>query len=154
LGLRLHEPPLPCLGPVLDFMRLVWALDHALQKASKRMKASTGLTGPQRLVIRIVSRFPGITPGQLARLLHLDPGTVTGVVMRLERQGLLRRRRDPNDRRRTFLGATEKGQRLADAKGRTIEAAVERVLSRATPTSVRAAGDLLTALAAALDRPS
>ena len=44
------EPP---LGAVLDFMRMLWALDHALQSASKRMEANFGLTGPQRLVVRI-----------------------------------------------------------------------------------------------------
>jgi hypothetical protein len=58
-GLALDAPP-PQLGDVLDFMRLIWAVDHALQKASKRMKTAIGVTGPQRLVIQIVARFPGI----------------------------------------------------------------------------------------------
>ena len=33
--------PPPRLGDVLDFMRLIWALDHALQTTSKRMKSAT-----------------------------------------------------------------------------------------------------------------
>ena len=39
-------------------MRVVWALDHALQKTSKRMETTTlGITAPQRFVIRILRRF-------------------------------------------------------------------------------------------------
>ena len=143
--------PLPHLGPVLDFMRLVWAVDHALQKTSKRMQTAIGVTGPQRLVLRIVSRFPGITAGQIARLLHVHPGTLTGVLRRLERQGLLHRRADPTDRRRARLGVTEKGRQLEGLDHQTVEAAVGRVLATAPPDTVRAAKDLLVDLAAALD---
>ena len=56
------------LDPTLDFMRLLWSIEHGLHKRSKRMKAEIGLTGPQRLVLRIVSRFPGLSAGELARI--------------------------------------------------------------------------------------
>ena len=42
------------LGRVLEFMRVLWAVDHALQSTSKWMEVRLGVTGPQRLVIRIV----------------------------------------------------------------------------------------------------
>src|SRR5206468_4578402 len=66
----------PPLGAVLDFMRLLWAVDHALQSASKRMEATFGVTGPQRLVVRIVGRFPGIAAGRVAQILHVHPSTL------------------------------------------------------------------------------
>ena len=53
----------PHLGEVLEFMRLLWALHHGMQSTSKRMEATLGLTGPQRLVLRLVGRFPGIAAG-------------------------------------------------------------------------------------------
>lgn len=142
--------PLPHLGEVLDFMRLIWALDHALQKASKRMRSAFGVTGPQRLVVRIVGRFPGIPPGQIAALLHVHPSTLTGVLKRLERQGLVRRRPDPRDRRRAFLGITEKGRRIDAIGAGTVEAAVDRVISRAPRAKLDSAREILMALAAAL----
>ena len=52
------------------------------------------MTGPQRFVIRIVGSLAGRTGGQARELLHLHPSTLTGVLKRLEAQGLLRRRRD------------------------------------------------------------
>jgi MarR family transcriptional regulator, organic hydroperoxide resistance regulator len=131
-------------------MRLIWAVDHALQTTSKRMKSSIGVTGPQRLVIRIVARFPGLPAGQIAQLLHVDPSTLTGILKRLERQGLIRRRPDPKDRRRAFLGITKKGRRIDTAGAGTVEAAVEGVISRAPRAKLESAREILMDLASAL----
>src|SRR5919108_5083730 len=84
----------PPLGAVLDFMRLLWAVDHSLQSASKRMESQHGITGPQRLVVRIVGRFPGIAAGRVAEILHVHPSTLTGILKRLEQRGILQRRSD------------------------------------------------------------
>jgi DNA-binding MarR family transcriptional regulator len=137
---------------VLEFMRAIWALDHALQRASKRMETQLGVTGPQRLVIRLVTRFPGITAGQIAELLHVHPSTLTGVLKRLQRQGFIQRRSDPQDRRRAILGITEKGRSIALAHGGTVEAAVGLVMSRTPHARLQDARRVLTDLAASLTR--
>ncbi len=140
------------LGEVLDFMRLIWALHHALQRRSKRMRGAIGVTGPQRLVIRIVTRFPGIPAGQIAQLLHVHPSTLTGVLKRLERQGLVLRRPDPRDGRRASLGITEKGKRIDVAAAGTVEAAVARVLARTSRARLAAARAVLAELATDLSK--
>src|SRR5437588_8753742 len=94
----------PPLGAVLDFMRLLWAVDHALQSASKRMEVTYGVTGPQRLVVRIVGRFPGIAAGRIAEILHVHPSTLTGILKRLESRSVLHRKADPRDARRALFG--------------------------------------------------
>lgn len=144
----------PRLGEVLDFLRLIWALDHALNSTSKRMRSSLGVTGPQRLVIRIVSRFPGITAGQIAELLHVHPSTLTGILKRLEAQGLLRRRSDPRDRRRAVLGITEKGKRIETADSGTVERSVGNVIARLSRAQLDGARAVLTELAAELSAPA
>lgn len=149
----LEEPPLR-LGEVLDFMRLIWAVDHGLHKASKRMKSSLGVTGPQRLVVRIVNRFPGITAGQIAELLHVHPSTLTGVLARLQKQRLIRRRVDARDRRRSVLAVTAEGRKLNFGTGGTVEAAVEAVLARLPPPTVDRARQVLVALAGELEAGS
>jgi DNA-binding MarR family transcriptional regulator len=144
---RTSDRTLPQLGAVLEFMRVIWQLDHALQRTSKRMEASLGVTGPQRLVIRIVGRFPGMPAGQLAKLLHLHPSTLTGILKRLERQGLLRRRADPRDGRRSLFGLTDKGRSFdVDAEG-TVEACIARALERTSEEKLHAARELLEAIA-------
>ena len=143
----LREPP---LGAVLDFMRMLWGLDHALQSASKRMEANFGLTGPQRLVVRIVGRFPGIAAGRVAEILHVHPSTLTGILQRLERRAVLQRRPDPRDARRALFVLTAKGRKLDTVRTGTVEQAVRRVLSR-DPAKVAAAQEVLAALTEELD---
>jgi len=144
---------LPPLGETLEFMRAIWAVDHALQRASKRMHATLGITGPQRLAMRIIGRFPGIPAGQLAEILHLHPSTLTGVLKRLERQGLVIRRSDPRDRRRALLGLTERGRRIERTAEGTVEAAVRRALDATPAQKTRHAVDVLDALARSLGSP-
>ena len=139
------------LGDVLDFMRVMWAVEHALQRGSKRMESKQGVTGPQRLVIRVVGKFPRLTAGRLATLLHLHPSTLTGVLKRLERQGLLRRHADPVDARRSLLELTRKGERFNEDKHGAIEGAVRRALRSAPRERRDAAREMLGTIARALE---
>jgi len=142
-----EKPRGPQLGDVLDFMRLLWAVDHGLQSTSKRMETTLGVTGPQRLVVRLVGRFPGITAGTLAQILHVHPSTLTGVLKRLEKRGLLERKSDPLDGRKALFALTEAGRGLDTPAAGTVEAAVQRVLSRMTRARILHTQDVLTALA-------
>jgi DNA-binding MarR family transcriptional regulator len=142
----------PELGQVLEFMRALWAVDHELQSSSKRTEASSGVTGPQRLVIRIVGRFPGIAAGKVSEILHLHPSTLTGVLKRLEAHGFVERRPDPADARRALLTLTAKGRAVDAARGGSVEAAVRRALAKLPPRSVSATREVLEALAAELTR--
>ncbi|HTN50978.1 MAG TPA: MarR family transcriptional regulator [Anaeromyxobacter sp.] len=153
-GAALYRGPEPSrsLGPVLDFMRALWALDHALQSASKRMEARLGVTGPQRLVIRIVGRSPGISAGGLAAVLHLHPSTLTGILKRLEQRAMVERRPDPADGRRALLHLTARGRRLDGRRRGSVEAAVRRVLGRLGATPARAARGFAGALVEELER--
>lgn len=142
----------PELGGVLEFLRTLWELDHALQTASKEMLRKHGVTGPQRLVLRIVGRFPQLSPGALAAILHLHPSTLTGIVKRLERRGLLTRRKDPRDRRRVFLGLTPEGRRFDVDPSHTVEAVLEELFATLPPERARTTQATLGALAQALER--
>jgi DNA-binding MarR family transcriptional regulator len=136
----------PALGHVLDFMRLLWAVDHGLQSISKRMEGSVGITGPQRLVVRIVGQFPGISAGDLATILHIHPSTLTGVLKRLVSRGDVERRSDPGDARRAQFYLTTSGQRLNRMRAGTVEAAVQRTLTQLPPNKVEVVRELLTLL--------
>ncbi|XXF77306.1 MarR family transcriptional regulator [Myxococcaceae bacterium GXIMD 01537] len=140
-------PKGPALGEVLEFMRLLWAVDHGLQSTSKRMESTLGMTGPQRLVLRLVGRFPGITAGSLAQILHVHPSTLTGVLKRLEKRGLLERRSDPLDGRKALFALTEAGKALDIPSTGTVEAAVQRALARMSRARIVCTQELLTALA-------
>ncbi len=143
---RNREDTTPPLGEVLDFMRLLWSIDHGLQTTSKRMEATLGVTGLQRMVLRLVGRFPGISAGHLARILHVHPSTLTGVLKRIEDRQLVTRSVDPLDARRALFTLTGKGRTLDIPATGTVEAAVQRALERVPQARINAARELLEAL--------
>jgi DNA-binding MarR family transcriptional regulator len=132
---------------VLSFMRLMWAVDHALQRSSKQMNRSIGLTGPQRLVVRLLGRTPGMSAGQLAAELHLDPSTLTGILQRLEGRRLVSRAKDPSDARRLRLSLTARGEQFDQPTPGTIEAALTRALDGRPARDIKAARSVMTAIA-------
>ena len=136
----------PELDSTLDFMRLLWTIENCLQSTSKRMSSSLGITGPQRLALRIVARFPGISPKEVAELLRLHPSTITGVLQRLVEKGLLARERSAKDGRRAHLRVRPGAARFTRGSKGTVEAAVARALRRLPATSVRRARDVLVAI--------
>ena len=140
------------LGRVLEFMRLLWAVDHALQSTSKWMEVRLGVTGPQRLVIRMIGCFPGISAGALANLLHVHPSTLTGVLRRLTDRGAIRRTMDPDDSRRALFWLTARGQRIDRLRSGTVEAAITRALASRSARHLAAVRAVLGNVAVELER--
>ena len=145
------SPELKPLGDTLSFMQLLWAMTHGLESASKRMHAELGVTGPQRLVLRIVGCHGRISAGALADVLHVHPSSLTGVLRRLEGGELIRRESDPFDRRRALIELTRRGMRLNEQREGTIEATIAQALSKLPKDKVSGAKAVLKAIAAALD---
>ncbi|MFN7982477.1 MAG: MarR family transcriptional regulator [Vicinamibacterales bacterium] len=150
MSLASSDPVGESLDPVLDFMRLLWTIEHGLQSTSKRMENSLGITGPQRLVLRVVSQYPGLSAVELAHIVRLHPSTLTGVIQRLVDKKLLLRERDPRDGRRMRLRARAGAQRFTQNSPGTVESAVQAVLERVPPAHVRHARTVLAAVATAL----
>jgi DNA-binding MarR family transcriptional regulator len=134
------------LEETLEFLRALWALDQELRALSKRMEHQMGVTGPQRLALRIIGLSPGLPASELASALHLHPSTVTGLVVRLTRKGLVERRRDPDDGRRVSLVLTEWGARINARRRGTVEAAVSRALSHLSPGHLATVREVLDQL--------
>lgn len=141
------------LDEALQFMRVLWATMHALQKASKRMTRELGVTGPQRLVMRVIGLSPGLSAGRLAATLHLHPSTLTGVLQRLVRQGLITHGTDRRDRRRSVLHLTAAGERLNAKMTGTVESGVRSTLRSLPARDQAAARAALASLANRLESP-
>jgi DNA-binding MarR family transcriptional regulator len=138
------------LGPTVEFMRHLWRLNHALERFSRRMEASWGVTAQQRMIVRCVGRYPGITANQLARQLHVDAGTISAALGRLERKGLLERRRADRDRRRLTLGLTAEGRGIDQVAG-SLERAVESLLEVSSAEDLSSTRRILESLTMLLE---
>lgn len=139
------------LSPALGFVRKIWQLNHAVEHLSKRMEAAHGVTAQQRMIIRLVGKYPGMTAGQLSEQLHLDPGTVSAALRRLESKGLLSRRADTRDKRRVVLGLPAAGRMLDKPTTGTVEWVLERLLEKSSKEDIDVASRVLQELVSALE---
>lgn len=100
---------------------------RAIDLHSRKLVQDHGLTGPQLVLLKAVGRGKDLPAGELARQVSLSQGTVTGVLDRLERRGLIVRMRSRADRRRVLVRLTEAGfSVLAEAPSLLQDQFVER----------------------------
>ena len=81
---------------------------RAVDLHSRNLAASHGLTGPQALLLKALQHGK-LSAGELASRVSLSQGTVTDILNRLEKRGLIMRLRDATDRRRVLVEATRQG---------------------------------------------
>jgi DNA-binding MarR family transcriptional regulator len=139
------------IGAELEFLRRLWRLNRALALVSARLEREVGITAQQRMMIRCIGRYPGMTAGHLAAELHLDRGTVSAAIRRLEARALVHRMRDPRDKRRVTLWLAREGRALDRPREGTVEAAVTQLHKSVDDKTLNAtlrALDALTALLA------
>lgn len=79
---------------------------------SRKLGKQTGLTTPQLVIIQAVGRLEDPTVSDIAKAVSLSLATVTTILNRLERNGLVNRARSSVDRRRVIVTLTEQGQTL------------------------------------------
>jgi DNA-binding MarR family transcriptional regulator len=79
---------------------------RAVDLHSKKLGKLYGLTGPQVLLLKELTRTGELPVGQLAKNVSLSHGTVTDIIVRLEKKGLVQRTRDSIDKRRVLVKTT------------------------------------------------
>lgn len=112
---------------------------YLLARACKAHRGSVGgalgevgLHVGQEMVLSQLWRQDGLTPSELAGALGVEPSTVTNMLSRMQRAGLLERRRDPEDARCTRVVLTQKGRELRGPVERRWAAVEERALAGIT----------------------
>lgn len=101
--------------PFLLDQQLCFALystSLAMNKIYKALLEPINLTYPQFLVLLVLWEKDGVTLKELSQRLHQNPGALTPVVKRLEKQGLLVRRRGGKDERSLAIELTNAGRAL------------------------------------------
>lgn len=90
-------------------LRSLRQLVHALRATSHAVEDDVGLTGAQLFVLRELAAEPGASIRRLSERTMTDPSSVSAVVARLTERGLVDRRRDPKDGRRSLLSVNKRG---------------------------------------------
>jgi DNA-binding MarR family transcriptional regulator len=87
---------------------------QAIDTNSKKLVKRVGLTGPQLVILQEITRMGEVTAGEIAQAVSLSQATVTGILERMEKRGLLARRRSERDKRRIMVRITRNGQQVLD----------------------------------------
>jgi DNA-binding MarR family transcriptional regulator len=83
------------------------------RRVTKQVARGMGLTGPQITALKILEAVGEISLSELSERMSARNSTITGIVDRMERDGLVVRERSEQDRRVVKIRATDKGAQIA-----------------------------------------
>jgi len=83
------------------------------RRVTKEFARRANLTGPQLTVIKMLEQIGDLSLSELSDRIRAQNSTVTGIIDRMEREGLVVRERSTSDRRVVHIKLTEKGERIA-----------------------------------------
>ncbi|RJQ37252.1 MAG: MarR family transcriptional regulator [Dehalococcoidia bacterium] len=107
-------PPIP-RDVFNESLHLLSAVNRSLYEARNDELRPLGITSQQSAMLhQIKSLGDEATVTNVAQRLHRDVSSVSDMLARLEKRGLVRRFIDPGDRRQVYVFLTEKGQEVRD----------------------------------------
>jgi DNA-binding MarR family transcriptional regulator len=90
----------------------LYSASRAMTAAYRPILTELNLTYPQYLVLLVLWEEGRVTVGRLGDRLHLDSGTLSPLLKRLEANGFVRRERSLDDERLVDVMLTPAGRRL------------------------------------------
>ncbi len=92
----------------------LYACAKEVTRSYRKPLEELGLTYTQYIVMLALWEFGDMSESQIGEKVHLDSGTLTPLLKRLEKQGLLKRKRDKEDERQLIVALTAKGKALRE----------------------------------------
>lgn len=108
-----ERPPLPSahrenlLNSIEEVLIALRRVIRATDLHSKHLAKTTGLTAPQILLMQTIRDGGDMTIGEVANKMSLSQATVTTIVDRLEKRGLVFRERSTEDKRKVHVYLTD-----------------------------------------------
>jgi DNA-binding MarR family transcriptional regulator len=124
--------------------QLCFALYSASRAVTARYRPlldELGLTYPQYLVMLVLWESGPVTVGRLGQRLHLDSGTLSPLLKRLEANGMISRQRSASDERSVEVALTGQGHRLRE-RATCLPAAIGAATGLDAAAAARLVGEL------------
>jgi len=83
------------------------------RRITKELARRADLTGPQLTVVKLLETIGDLSLSELSERIRAQNSTVTGIIDRMEREGLVMRERSREDRRVVYIKLSAKGRELA-----------------------------------------
>jgi len=133
---------------VLDSLRRIV---QALRESSRRAEQELGVSGAQVFVLDALALAPALSLNELAQRTRTHQSSVSTVVTRLVKRGLIRRARADEDGRRLTLALSPDGRRLVARAPDVAQNRLLRAIDKLAPASRRVMAAALNAWASAVD---
>ncbi|MBP1706205.1 MAG: transcriptional regulator, MarR family [Chloroflexi bacterium] len=145
---QLHPPGLDGVDPLSyrvfqAFMRTL----HLHRQLMARTLVEDGSHPGQAVCLRVLAAHDGMSQRDLGRALHLTPPTVTTMLQRMERAGIVERRPDETDQRLTRVRLTAEGRKLEERLRGIFARYISQALDSMTQDDRRELERLLSLLA-------
>ena len=92
----------------------LYTASRLLTQAYRPLLSAQGLTYPQYLVLLVLWEKGAQPVNDIAKRLHLETNTVTPLLQRMEKEGILSRRKGKEDARQIIVSLTQKGKQLQE----------------------------------------
>jgi DNA-binding MarR family transcriptional regulator len=135
------------LQVIRTFKQIMDSMKANIEKQYK----DENFTGPQGMLICILIKYGDMKIGDLSEKLGLSNSTVSGIIDRLEKQGVLERIRSLEDRRVVYVKVKPEFSVAAKTRFNEIESSLESKMSKASPEELNLIYDGLHTLKKLLD---
>lgn len=145
----------PSLPNGVDAVLAAWRrLAHMVRLRERIAERESGLSGAQLFALRQLAARPGISLGELATMTVTHASSISVVVTRLIEKGLVRRERDPRDRRRLLLQPTDAGLARLDRAPESADVLLLQALGELGDDDRQQLAEWLERLAEAVGSPT
>ncbi|WP_026485752.1 MarR family winged helix-turn-helix transcriptional regulator [Caldanaerobius polysaccharolyticus] len=123
-----------------------------IKQEMKYQSQNIDITGPQSILMGVLAHYGEMKISDLSEKLGLSNSTVSGIINRLEKQGLVKRTRSAKDRRVIYVNVTPEFKRSFQKYFDEAEKRIEEIINSATPEELNTILDGLNTLKKVLDR--
>jgi DNA-binding MarR family transcriptional regulator len=137
-------------------IRVVKALRNVMETIKQNMHhnfSKMNVTGPQGMLMGTLAHYGEMKVSDLSEKLGLSNSTVSGIIDRLEVQGLVERTRSKEDRRVVYINITSEFKKNSQERFKEIEKMFEAMMSKATEEELDVIFQGLDTLQKVINRP-
>jgi len=140
------------IGKGISVIKLLKQVMNAMRQSMEHEFREMHLTGPQGMLMGILAHSEEMKISDLSEKLGLSNSTVSGIIDRLEKQGLVERTRSEEDRRVVYVKVSSEYKKSVQARHNEFERKFDTMMSRATPEELDTIRDGLKTLKIVIER--
>jgi DNA-binding MarR family transcriptional regulator len=116
----------------IDVLKTLKFIMNMIHKSMEDEFRELNITGPQGMIIGILMRHRKMKISELSEKMGLTSSTVSGIVDRLEKQGMVKRERSSDDRRVVYVNIDEEFRKKSKEVFKKVEDKFRDMMNKAT----------------------